>query len=123
GVPAAGGGTCAPRGRWSRGGACSRRDRRPAARRCRPATIEAMTGEPRAFLAVDHGTATAAVSLIGWVDGRWRLLGSTAAPAGVGPDPLASLLVERLRTSDPELAQTVTPRARSRDAVARYAPH
>jgi hypothetical protein len=66
-----------------------------------------MSGEPRAFLAVDHGTATAAVSLIGWVDGRWRLLGSTAAPAPVGPDPLASLLVGRLRTSDPELAETL----------------
>ena len=66
-----------------------------------------MTGEPRAFLAIDHGTATAAVLLIGWVDGRWRLLGSTAAPAGVGPDPLASLLVGRLRTSDPELAETL----------------
>lgn len=58
----------------------------------------------RAFLAVDAGTVTNAVSLIGRVEGRWRLLGSTAAPAGVGVDALARRLVERLRRADAPIA-------------------
>lgn len=66
-----------------------------------------MSEEQRAFFAVDLGTATCAVSLVGWVDGRWRLLGSTAAPASIGADPLVALLSDRLREADPALAATL----------------
>ena len=47
-----------------------------------PGSIEAVTAEPRAFLAIDHGTATSSVALIGRVGGAWRLLGNLALPAG-----------------------------------------
>jgi len=60
--------------------------------------------DPRGFLAVDAGSVTNAVSLIGRVDGRWRLLGATAAPAGVAVDALARLLVGRLRRADSLIA-------------------
>jgi hypothetical protein len=63
-----------------------------------------VTEEARAFLAVDLGTATAAVSLIGAVDGRWRLLGATAGPVAIGADPLVALVIDRFRTADPSLA-------------------
>jgi hypothetical protein len=67
-------------------------------------SIGRVSSEPLAFAALDRGTATTAVSLVGRVDGRWRQLGSTPGPAGV-PD---GLLVERLRSrlaaADPGLA-------------------
>ena len=52
-----------------------------------------MSSEPRAFAAIDQGTATIAVSLIGRFDGRWRLLGAHRRPRR-GP---ADALLERLR--------------------------
>ena len=54
-----------------------------------------MSSEPRAFAAVDRGTATVAASLVGRVGGHWRLLGSSAAPAAVETDAV----LERLRTN------------------------
>ena len=64
-----------------------------------------MSTQHRAFATVDQGTASVAVSLVGRVDGRWRLLGATAAPAGVGPDPLVERLRSRLEAADPGLAR------------------
>lgn len=66
-----------------------------------------MSNEPRAFLTFDTGAATIAASLIGRVAGRWRLIGALALPAGVDPQAVAALLVERAITADPELAGTV----------------
>ena len=67
-----------------------------------------MSSEPRAFAAIDRGTATTAVSLIGRVDSRWRLLGATASPASVPPEALLERLRGRLAASDPELASAVS---------------
>ncbi|OGO55176.1 MAG: hypothetical protein A2V85_16530 [Chloroflexi bacterium RBG_16_72_14] len=66
-----------------------------------------MSSEPRAFATVDHGTATVAASLLGRVDGRWRLLGSTAAPASVPADALVHRLRARLDAADPALSRSV----------------
>lgn len=64
-----------------------------------------MTSDPRAFATVDHGTATVAASLLGHVGGRWRLLGTTAAPASVPADALVHRLRSRLDAADPGLAR------------------
>jgi len=64
-----------------------------------------VSSEPRAFAAVDRGTATVATALVGRVAGHWRLLGATAGPMSVGPDPLIERLRRRLAEADPELAR------------------
>ncbi len=66
-----------------------------------------MSSEPRAFVAVDRGTATIAASVIGHADGRWRLLGTTAGPAGVPAQRLVERLRARLAATDPGLASAV----------------
>jgi hypothetical protein len=64
-----------------------------------------VTSEARAFVAVDAGTATTGVSLLGRVDGAWRLLGSTAASSAIPLDALIALLARRLAVADPDLAR------------------
>jgi hypothetical protein len=66
-----------------------------------------VTSDPRAFFAVDHGTATTSVALIGRVSGCWRLLASTAAPAAIPDEPLLRLLIERIRAADADLASVL----------------
>ncbi len=56
---------------------------------------------------VDAGAATTAASLIGRVDGRWRLLGSAAAPAGASEPALIALLATELAATDPALAASL----------------
>ncbi len=63
-----------------------------------------MTDRPRAFFAIDRGTATVAASIVGRVAGRWRLLGSAALPATVDTDTLLGLLIARIQSADPDLA-------------------
>lgn len=63
-----------------------------------------MSRDPRAFIALDLGAATSAAALIGWVAGRWRLIGSLAAPAGVPEHLLVGELVRRAVAADAELA-------------------
>ena len=63
-----------------------------------------MTSDPHAFLTIDHGAATASITLIGRVAGRWRLLANLAFPAGASMDLAIDLLVERVRAADPDLA-------------------
>lgn len=63
--------------------------------------------EAGAFLAVDAGTATTAVALVGRLAGRWRLLGATAVPAAIEADPAAELLVALVARADPALAAVV----------------
>jgi hypothetical protein len=60
--------------------------------------------EPRAFFAVDLGTATTSVALVVRFGGRWRLLGALAFPSGVEPDQIIGLLVSRIARADPPLA-------------------
>ncbi len=68
------------------------------------ASIEPVSSEPKAFVTLDHGTATLAAALIGRVDGRWRLLGATAGPASVAHESLIERLRRRLADADPVLA-------------------
>ena len=63
-----------------------------------------MTSVPRALLAIDAGTATTSVALLGRPATRWRLLGSLAAPAGSPPEALAQELARRLVAADHALA-------------------
>jgi hypothetical protein len=66
-----------------------------------------VTTIPRALLAIDAGAATTSVALLGKPADRWRLLGAMSAPAGVAPDALAFILVERLLAADLALADHV----------------
>ncbi|HVL54164.1 MAG TPA: hypothetical protein VM344_07860, partial [Vitreimonas sp.] len=63
-----------------------------------------MTGDPRAFFALDLGAASTSAALIGRVAGRWRLLGAACYPASVPADAIVEAVVERFATADPELA-------------------
>lgn len=66
-----------------------------------------MTTAPRALLAIDAGSATTSVVLLGKPGARWRLLGSISAPAGTPPDALAEILATRLVAADLALADRV----------------
>jgi hypothetical protein len=59
----------------------------------------------RAFATVDRGTASVAVALVGRVQGRWRLLGASSAPAAVGAEPLIARLVARVTAADRGVAE------------------
>jgi hypothetical protein len=63
-----------------------------------------VTTVPRALLAVDAGSATTSVALLGKPWKRWRLIGSLAAPAGAPIDELAATLAARLISTDPRMA-------------------
>lgn len=62
-----------------------------------------MSRTPRALIAVDAGSATCAVSLVGRQAGRWRLLGSISAPAGAPVEALVGVLLRRIGDADPSL--------------------
>lgn len=69
-----------------------------------------MTRQPRAFFALDHGSATVSAALIAHVGERWRLVAHAAAPeASVGGvnGPSAAVLLEsilvRVGGCDPDL--------------------
>lgn len=66
-----------------------------------------MTTVPRALLAIDAGSATTSVALLGNPGTRWRLLGAMSAPAGTPPDVLARILATRLVSADTGLADQV----------------
>ena len=76
-----------------------------------------MTTERRAFLALDLGSATNSVALIARVGGRWRLLGSAAAPAVVPLEPAIDALVAAARSADPALGDEVGLPAAAEDAA------
>ncbi len=64
-----------------------------------------------AIATLDHGTATLAAALIGRVEGRWRLLVSAAVAAGADANELIDVLGDRLRATDPALADLHVPTA------------
>ena len=66
-----------------------------------------MSEGPRAFIALDRGTATTAVALVGRVHGSWRLLGATAAPSMVDPDAVVERLLRRFAAGEAELAEAL----------------
>lgn len=68
-----------------------------------------MTSLRQAFIAEDLGTATTAVSLVGNVDGRWRLLGGLALPAAIDRDAILRLLTGRIAEADPALGARLGP--------------
>ena len=63
-----------------------------------------MTSEPRAFIALDTGSATIAAAMIGRVGARWRLIGSITMPAGADVGAIIALLGDRAVDADPGLA-------------------
>jgi len=63
-----------------------------------------VSGEARAFYAMDLGVATTAVALVGRVAGRLRLLGALSLPAGAPADAVLAALTARFVASDPLLA-------------------
>jgi hypothetical protein len=83
--------------------------------------------DPRAFLALDLGTATTSAALIARVRHRWRLIGSLAMPSAIDVDAIIGLLLERSHRADPELARTLGYEGRKAIAllprlIARSAP-
>ena len=72
-----------------------------------------MTNVPRALLAIDAGSATTSVALLGKPWKRWRLLGSLAAPAGAPIDELAATVAARLISTDPRMAVELSISAES----------
>jgi len=83
--------------------------------------------DPRAFLALDLGTATNSAALIARVRHRWRLIGSLAMPASIDIDAIIGLLIDRSQRADPELARSLGYEGRKASAllprlIARSAP-
>ncbi len=66
-----------------------------------------MTTVPRALLAIDSGSATTSVALLGKPGPTWRLLGAMSAPAGTPPEALAEILASRLVAAGLALADRV----------------
>jgi hypothetical protein len=74
-----------------------------------------VSGEPRAFFALDQGAATTSAALVGRVAGRWRLLGALGFPRGVDVDAILDALVARLRAAEPELGDELDLGGPARD--------
>jgi hypothetical protein len=62
-----------------------------------------VTSQPRAFFAVDLGSATTAAAVLGHVGGRLRLIAHTAAPASVDLDSMLIGLLAQVGRIDPEM--------------------
>jgi len=80
-----------------------------------------VTRGPDALVAVDAGAATTAVAVLGRPAGRWRLIGSLAAPAGTAETDLVAVVAERIRAADPELAEAIGLAAADLDELPRLA--
>jgi hypothetical protein len=66
-----------------------------------------VTSDPRAFLALDLGSATSSVALIARVAHSWRLIGGLSMPAGIDVDAIVELVLARATTADPQLARLI----------------
>lgn len=62
-----------------------------------------MTSDPEAFFALDIGSATTTASLIGRLDGRWRLIGSYSGPATSSIDTILRTVASRVIDTDEDL--------------------
>lgn len=63
-----------------------------------------MTQDAPAFFTLDRGTVSTAAALISPVDGRYRMLGSAAAPAAIEPETLLEDLAWRVALTDASVA-------------------
>ena len=66
-----------------------------------------MTSQPRAFFAIDHGSATTSAALLGYVGGRWRLIAHTSAPSSVDVEGLLAGLMNQIRQTDRALLHEI----------------
>ncbi|HEY1167805.1 MAG TPA: hypothetical protein VGE81_02325 [Candidatus Limnocylindrales bacterium] len=62
-----------------------------------------MINQPRAFFALDLGSATMSGALLGHIGGRWRLIAHAAAPSSVDVDAALVRLLARLKLTDPQM--------------------
>jgi hypothetical protein len=59
--------------------------------------------QPRAFFAIDHGSATVSAAVVGHVGGRWRLIAHSSAPCSVDVEVLLSGLLSQILRTDKAL--------------------
>jgi hypothetical protein len=62
-----------------------------------------VSSQPRAFFALDFGSTTTSVSVLGRVGGRWRLVAHTAAPSYFDVDSMLAGLLSGIGATDPEM--------------------
>jgi hypothetical protein len=63
--------------------------------------------EPRAFFAIDQGSATTSAALVGRAAGHWRLLGALALPAGTPLEAILDRLLERVLAADAAIGREI----------------
>jgi hypothetical protein len=66
-----------------------------------------VTSQPRAFFAIDHGSATTSAALLGHIGGRWRLIAHTSAPCTVDVEVLLAGLLNQIRQTDRALLDEI----------------
>lgn len=80
-----------------------------------------MSRAPRALIAVDEGAATTAVTLLGRIGERWRVLGSLSGPARTPPEELAAILARRIDGPAPSMLAELGVDPRALDDLPRLA--
>jgi len=68
-----------------------------------------VTSQPRAFFAIDHGSATTSAALLGHVGGRWRLIAHTSAPCTGDVEALLTGLLNQVCQTDRTLLDEIAP--------------
>lgn len=76
-----------------------------------------MSRQPRAFFALDFGSATTSAAFVGHAGGRWRLLAHAAAPATTKLDALLLGILDRVQQADTELLEVVSAQQRPKPAA------
>ena len=67
---------------------------------------------PRAFFALDFGSATTSAAVLGHLGGRWRLVAHASAPSHVEADGLLAGLLTQVGMTDPEMLRDMGARDR-----------
>lgn len=62
-----------------------------------------MTSQPRAFFALDLGSATTSGAVLGYLGGRWRLVAHASGPCHVPVDSMLFGLLAQVAATDPEI--------------------
>ena len=76
-----------------------------------------MSRQPRAFFALDFGSATTSAALVGHAGGRWRLLAHAAGPSTTDLDALLFGILDRVEKADRELLEFVSANERLKTAA------